>query len=209
MRSGPEVTTVKAGDRVGVGAQVSACLECQACKSGNENYCPSQVGKYDPLSSILHSALFYLKTHTTATTLMAPWRMAAMPVTFERTNISSLAFPTTWNPALWRPCFALVSQLTTHSSEPNLGPTRRLVSSECMHKPPSHCPLDSQVQETYRSSAYQFIIFTQRRTRPFRYSLRKDDGDQRLRHLSLPAKACRCRKARSAGLHLRQGEKLA
>ena len=42
---GPKTTTgVKVGDRVGVGAQVWACLECKVCKSGNENYCPNQVG---------------------------------------------------------------------------------------------------------------------------------------------------------------------
>lgn len=46
---GREVTTVKIGDRVGVGAQVWACLKCPPCKSGNENYCPHQVGTY-PLS---------------------------------------------------------------------------------------------------------------------------------------------------------------
>lgn len=58
--TGPEVTTIKTGDRIGVGAQVSACLECQACQSGNENYCPHQVGKYNPLFFILHSALITL-----------------------------------------------------------------------------------------------------------------------------------------------------
>ncbi|KAJ5364405.1 NADPH-dependent medium chain alcohol dehydrogenase [Penicillium cataractarum] len=44
---GPEATTVKIGDRVGVGAQVWACLECKICKSGNENYCPHQVDTYN------------------------------------------------------------------------------------------------------------------------------------------------------------------
>lgn len=42
---GQNTTTVKIGDRVGVGAQVWACLECKVCRSGNENYCPHQVGK--------------------------------------------------------------------------------------------------------------------------------------------------------------------
>jgi alcohol dehydrogenase (NADP+) len=27
-----------------VGAQIWACLKCENCKSGNENYCPHQVG---------------------------------------------------------------------------------------------------------------------------------------------------------------------
>lgn len=42
---GQKATTVEIGDRVGVGAQVYACLECKVCMSGNENYCPHQVGK--------------------------------------------------------------------------------------------------------------------------------------------------------------------
>lgn len=45
---GQKATTVKIGDRVGVGAQVYACLKCKVCKSGNENYCPHQVGKSLP-----------------------------------------------------------------------------------------------------------------------------------------------------------------
>lgn len=40
VRVGDKVTTVKVGDRVGVGAQILACLECKICKSDNENYCP-------------------------------------------------------------------------------------------------------------------------------------------------------------------------
>lgn len=39
-------TGVRVGDRVGVGAQVQACLQCKNCKSDNENYCPKQVGLY-------------------------------------------------------------------------------------------------------------------------------------------------------------------
>lgn len=45
IKVGKSVTTVKVGDRVGVGAQIWACLECDVCKSGpggNENYCPNQ-----------------------------------------------------------------------------------------------------------------------------------------------------------------------
>lgn len=48
VRVGDKVTTVKVGDRVGVGAQILACLECKICKSDNENYCPhKQIGKFD------------------------------------------------------------------------------------------------------------------------------------------------------------------
>ena len=45
IRVGDKVTTCKVGDRVGVGAQIRACLECDICKSDNENYCPHMVGK--------------------------------------------------------------------------------------------------------------------------------------------------------------------
>jgi alcohol dehydrogenase (NADP+) len=44
VATGEEVTTVKIGDRVGVGAQVWACLKCKVCKVGQENYCPHLVG---------------------------------------------------------------------------------------------------------------------------------------------------------------------
>jgi alcohol dehydrogenase (NADP+) len=46
VRVGEEVKLFKLGERVGVGAQVWACLDCEICKSDNENYCPHQVGKY-------------------------------------------------------------------------------------------------------------------------------------------------------------------
>ncbi|MCJ1486096.1 hypothetical protein MMC06_006272 [Schaereria dolodes] len=47
IKVGDKVSTVKVGDRVGVGAQVWACLECKVCKSDNENYCPHQVATYN------------------------------------------------------------------------------------------------------------------------------------------------------------------
>ncbi|KAM0545357.1 hypothetical protein ACHAPJ_011429 [Fusarium lateritium] len=47
VRKGPKASTVEIGDRVGVGAQVSACLECKNCLSDNENYCPHQIDTYD------------------------------------------------------------------------------------------------------------------------------------------------------------------
>jgi alcohol dehydrogenase (NADP+) len=46
LRVGSKVTSVKAGDRVGVGAQSYACLECNLCKQGNENYCRKQLDTY-------------------------------------------------------------------------------------------------------------------------------------------------------------------
>lgn len=44
VKVGSKVKTVKAGDRVGVGAQIWSCMECQNCKNDNENYCPKMVG---------------------------------------------------------------------------------------------------------------------------------------------------------------------
>ncbi|KAL9635172.1 MAG: hypothetical protein Q9164_003638 [Protoblastenia rupestris] len=46
IKVGDKVTTVKVGDRVGVGAQVQACLECKICKADQENYCPHKVETY-------------------------------------------------------------------------------------------------------------------------------------------------------------------
>merc|ERR1712000_708360 len=46
VKVGSEVKTVKVGDRVGVGAQIWACLKCPQCKSDNENYCPHMVDTY-------------------------------------------------------------------------------------------------------------------------------------------------------------------
>ncbi|ODQ80981.1 hypothetical protein BABINDRAFT_160405 [Babjeviella inositovora NRRL Y-12698] len=51
VRVGAEVDTskFKLGDRVGVGAQVWACLKCDVCKSGNETYCPQWVDTYNDI----------------------------------------------------------------------------------------------------------------------------------------------------------------
>ncbi|RDW80937.1 putative cinnamyl alcohol dehydrogenase [Coleophoma crateriformis] len=43
---GPKVTLVKVGQRVGVGAQIFACLECKQCKKDNETYCQHQIDTY-------------------------------------------------------------------------------------------------------------------------------------------------------------------
>ncbi|KAK3682437.1 NADP-dependent alcohol dehydrogenase 6 [Podospora appendiculata] len=44
---GKQVKGIKKGDRVGVGAQVWACLKCDQCKERNENYCPHLVDTYN------------------------------------------------------------------------------------------------------------------------------------------------------------------
>ncbi len=40
--TGSNVTTLKLGDRVGVGYQQEACFECAFCKEGNEQFCTRQ-----------------------------------------------------------------------------------------------------------------------------------------------------------------------
>jgi len=45
VRVGENVKEFNVGDRAGIGAQVWACLDCEICKSDNENYCPHQVGE--------------------------------------------------------------------------------------------------------------------------------------------------------------------
>ncbi|KAK3291224.1 chaperonin 10-like protein [Chaetomium fimeti] len=47
VKVGPKVTSVKVGDRVGVGAQISACLDCAQCNEGNETYCKKQQDTYN------------------------------------------------------------------------------------------------------------------------------------------------------------------
>ncbi|KAL8904634.1 MAG: hypothetical protein Q9171_006980 [Xanthocarpia ochracea] len=46
VKVGDNVTTVKVGDRVGVGAQIWSCLQCKPCKTDNENYCPKKIDTY-------------------------------------------------------------------------------------------------------------------------------------------------------------------
>ena len=43
---GSEVTKFKAGDRVGVGCLVDSCRHCEACDSGEEQYCDEGVFTY-------------------------------------------------------------------------------------------------------------------------------------------------------------------
>ena len=43
---GKNVTRVKVGDHVGVGCMVDSCLNCSACKRGEEQKCSKQVGTY-------------------------------------------------------------------------------------------------------------------------------------------------------------------
>ena len=43
---GPAVTGFKAGDRVGVGCLVDSCHHCEACDSGEEQYCDGAVYTY-------------------------------------------------------------------------------------------------------------------------------------------------------------------
>ena len=60
VKVGSKVTTVKVGDRVGVGAQVLSCFDCPPCKEGNETYCPDWLGKFS--ASSIRSLVVYLLT---------------------------------------------------------------------------------------------------------------------------------------------------
>jgi len=46
IRTGPKVTLIKVGERVGVGAQSYSCLVCRQCKADNETYCLHQLDTY-------------------------------------------------------------------------------------------------------------------------------------------------------------------
>ena len=45
-RVGNNVSDIKMGDIVGVGAQRGSCMSCRACKDGYENYCPKGIDTY-------------------------------------------------------------------------------------------------------------------------------------------------------------------
>ncbi|CAG8979359.1 hypothetical protein HYALB_00002485 [Hymenoscyphus albidus] len=47
VKVGSNVKHLKVGDRCGVGAQSGACLECEECKAGKEQYCQKVVGTYN------------------------------------------------------------------------------------------------------------------------------------------------------------------
>jgi len=46
IRTGPKVTLIKVGQRVGVGAQSYSCLDCRQCRNDNETYCVHQLDTY-------------------------------------------------------------------------------------------------------------------------------------------------------------------
>ncbi|KAF2130998.1 GroES-like protein [Dothidotthia symphoricarpi CBS 119687] len=46
VKIGSKVTSLKIGDRAGIGAQVGADLTCGNCKADQENYCPNQIDTY-------------------------------------------------------------------------------------------------------------------------------------------------------------------
>ena len=47
---GSKVTKVKVGDHCAIGCMVDACLECEHCKRGDENYCEN--GKTDTYNGV-------------------------------------------------------------------------------------------------------------------------------------------------------------
>lgn len=90
VRVGPHVRSIKKGDRVGVGAQVSSCLECDLCKNENENYCQGKVDTYEPLSRFVSVACKLIEFIDTAlSTRTAVGHTAASPPT----SGSMITFP--------------------------------------------------------------------------------------------------------------------
>lgn len=47
VHTGNDVKNFKRGDRVGLGARCTACMKCQRCKEGNEQYCKFNTGTYN------------------------------------------------------------------------------------------------------------------------------------------------------------------
>lgn len=47
IAKGKDVTRFNVGDRVGVGAQVLSCLDCEECHNHDETYCPKRVYTYN------------------------------------------------------------------------------------------------------------------------------------------------------------------
>ncbi|KAH8113050.1 GroES-like protein [Phellopilus nigrolimitatus] len=46
VRVGSQVSGIKVGDRVGVGAQIASCYSCKQCKNDKEHYCKKKIHTY-------------------------------------------------------------------------------------------------------------------------------------------------------------------
>lgn len=78
VRVGTNVPGISVGDRVGVGAMIHSCLNCRACKTDNESYCPDNITTYvssralfDPLRSFPYSTLMQLNNRTPSTLMVS------------------------------------------------------------------------------------------------------------------------------------------
>lgn len=101
IKVGDKVTTVKVGDRVGVGAQIWACLDCKVCKSGNENYCPKQIGQMVSSGGYC-IPLIAGQIPTMPSIPTVPCLRVDMPVTFGHTNTLLFEFQTIFH-LNWQP----------------------------------------------------------------------------------------------------------
>lgn len=112
IKVGSKVSTLKVGDRAGVGAQVWACLKCPQCKSDNENYCPHQVGQYIPLEvKEKHTDNDQIPTvhHTPRRPAQRrPSPKVVTPPTSDATNTSSSPSQKPFHPTSQPPCSAPV-----------------------------------------------------------------------------------------------------
>jgi threonine dehydrogenase-like Zn-dependent dehydrogenase len=100
LKVGPKVKTIKEGDRVGVGAQVWACLDCRIV-----NY-SFHIEADDSVKAITRIIVLNKWIHTTRTIPMATRLGVDMPVMFGSTNDSCSLSQTLFPVISWHPCSA-------------------------------------------------------------------------------------------------------
>ncbi|KAL7419491.1 alcohol dehydrogenase [Cryptotrichosporon argae] len=83
---GKAVRGLTVGQRVGVGAQVGSCGRCKACKSGNEQYCPTPVHGYNTLWADGHEHQGGYSTHIRAQDLF----VFPIPDSLKSTDAASM-----------------------------------------------------------------------------------------------------------------------
>lgn len=99
IKVGSKVTLAKIGQRVGVGAMISACMKCKNCTHDNENYCPKGIGRcFCSLVSVLNHLAddlpFIVQKRTTHPTQTGRLLKAVTHPIFAPTNTSPSPFLT-------------------------------------------------------------------------------------------------------------------
>ncbi len=109
MRVGDKVTEFKPGDRVGVGAQIGACLSCKRCNANYENYCPKQIDTYVRYAASMTLGCadpHPLGRMRNTPTVLSP-RVGTLPL-FVHTNVSCSPSPIISSRVTLPRCSALV-----------------------------------------------------------------------------------------------------